>query len=150
MHWHFRFARFALGLLLIIWGAGEASAADLVLEISGLKNTSGYLRIALFDSEDGFLEEEAIAIGVRTKLSLVKGTDFTLTLHSVAPGQYAVSAYHDEDANGVRDTNFIGIPKEGYGFSGVAKGTMGRPSFGDAAFRVDSESVRVPIAITYR
>lgn len=150
MHSNLRFAHLAIGVLLIAGGASEAAAADLVVEVSGLKNTLGDLRIGLFDSEDGFLKEEAIAIGVRVKLSLLEGRDFTVTLHSIPPGQYAVSAYHDEDADGTRDTNFIGIPTEGYGFSNAASGGMGPPSFGTAAFRVGPEPVRVPIAIRYR
>jgi uncharacterized protein (DUF2141 family) len=150
MHSNLQFAQVAIAVLFVVWGGGEANAGDLVLEVSGLKQASGELRVGLFDSEDGFLEAESIAIGVRVKLSLVKGRDFAVTLHAVPPGKYAVSAYHDENGNGEQDTNLIGIPKEGYGFSNAAKGRMGPPSFCAAAFRVGSESVRVPIAITYR
>jgi uncharacterized protein (DUF2141 family) len=34
----------------------------------------------------------------------------------LAPGSYAVSVFHDANGNGKLDT-FVGIPKEGYGFS---------------------------------
>ena len=68
----------------------------------------------------------------------------------VAPGAYAVAAFHDADGDGALNQNFVGMPTEGYGFSNGAVGFMGPPSFADAAVIVDegeaAPSVSVPIA----
>ena len=38
--------------------------------------------------------------------------------------------------NSILDTNWMGIPKEPYGFSNDAMGTFGPPSFQQASFKV--------------
>ncbi len=51
-------------------------------------------------------------------------------------GRYAVAVFHDENGNGVLDTNFFGVPIEGYGFSRSAKGLFGPPDFEQAAVEI--------------
>jgi len=52
----------------------------------------------------------------------------------VAPGEYAVSVFHDENSNGKLDRNFMGMPKEGVGASDDAVGHFGPPKYDDARF----------------
>jgi uncharacterized protein (DUF2141 family) len=47
------------------------------------------------------------------------------------------------------DTNFIGMPEEGYGFSNNAKVFFGPPNFGAASFTIDTELKKISINITY-
>ena len=42
----------------------------------------------------------------------------------------------DANENEKLDTNFLGIPKEQFGFSNDAKGSFGPPSFESASFEV--------------
>jgi uncharacterized protein (DUF2141 family) len=56
------------------------------------------------------------------------------------PGLYAAVAYQDSNGNGKLDKNVFGIPKEPFGFSNGARGTMGPPSFAQAAVQIDSAS----------
>jgi uncharacterized protein (DUF2141 family) len=51
-----------------------------------------------------------------------------------------VASYHDENDNGKLDTNAFGLPTEGYGFSNDAQGTLGPPSYTQAAFDFDGKS----------
>jgi uncharacterized protein (DUF2141 family) len=53
---------------------------------------------------------------------------------NVRPGVYAISAFHDENRNKELDTNFLGIPTEGWCTSRNAKGFLGPPKFDDAKF----------------
>ena len=53
------------------------------------------------------------------------------------PGTYAVKLHIDENENGELDTNFLGIPKEQFGFSNNAK-ALGIPKFEAASFVVDT------------
>ena len=62
-------------------------------------------------------------------------------------GDYAVSALHDEDGDGVMDTGFLGIALEGYGFSQVKKVPLGRPPFEETAVHV--EASRRSSAVVY-
>ena len=42
---------------------------------------------------------------------------------------YGLVVLHDEHRNGKMDTNWLGTPREGYGFSNHATAAWGRPSF---------------------
>ena len=55
-------------------------------------------------------------------------------------GDYAVTAFLDENSNNKLDSNLFGIPTELYGFSRNARGLAGPPSFADAAFRVEGSA----------
>jgi uncharacterized protein (DUF2141 family) len=57
------------------------------------------------------------------------------------PGKYAFKYFHDENNNNKKmDTNVIGIPKEGYGFSNNAKGRFGPPDFKDTIFEIKNDT----------
>ena len=63
----------------------------------------------------------------------------------VAPGAYAVAAFHDGD--GKLTQNFLGMPAEGFGFSKGAVGFMGPPSFADAAVTVGEGNARLAVSV---
>jgi uncharacterized protein (DUF2141 family) len=47
------------------------------------------------------------------------------------------------------DTNWFGIPTEGYGFSNKAKAGLGPPSFSAASFRYDGQDMELTISLYY-
>ncbi len=51
-------------------------------------------------------------------------------------GEYAIAIFVDANGNGKMDKNFLGIPKEQYGFSNNVMGRMAAPSFEQAKFEV--------------
>lgn len=51
--------------------------------------------------------------------------------------------------NGKLDTNALGIPKEGYGFSNDAKKWLGTPSFSAASFVYGEQNVDLTISLNY-
>jgi uncharacterized protein (DUF2141 family) len=61
-----------------------------------------------------------------------RGGRATCTFPGLPAGTYAIGLLHDENDNGKMDTNFVGLPKEGYGASNDAKATFGPPKFKDA------------------
>lgn len=50
----------------------------------------------------------------------------------VPPGGYAVAVHHDANGNGRIDSNFLGIPREGYGVSNDIVPRFSAPRFRDA------------------
>ena len=66
----------------------------------------------------------------------------------VVPGTYAVSLFHDENANGRLDKT-MGIPSEGYGFSRDAAIRFGPPKFDAAKVTVAAADVILPIKVRY-
>jgi uncharacterized protein (DUF2141 family) len=47
----------------------------------------------------------------------------------IPAGTYTLVIVHDENMSSKLDTNWLGIPTEGYGFSNDAKVMLGPPSF---------------------
>jgi len=93
--------------------AGIAFAQNsLSLEIVGAKKQGGKLYVSLFNSEQSFKEREIY-------YSIVANTNKeTVILPLVLPqGEYLFSIYQDDNCNSKLDTNFLGIPKELFGFS---------------------------------
>ncbi len=126
-----------------------AAAADLEVRIEGLRSADGDVRVALHRQlEDGNFPADDGVVGAIMRPA-ASGT-VRVIFADVAPGAYAVAAFHDADGDGALNQNFLGMPAEGYGFSNGAVGFMGPPSFESAAVIVDEEeaapSVSVPIA----
>lgn len=67
----------------------------------------------------------------------------------IPPGTYALAVVHDENMNGKLDTNLLGIPKEGYGFSNDAKALLGAPTFSAASFPYDGQYLELTISLNY-
>lgn len=66
----------------------------------------------------------------------------------LSPGSYAISIVHDENANGRMDA-FLGIPREGFGFSGNAAPRLGPPSFREAPIELKSGPARHDVRMRY-
>ena len=126
------FAKYMI-LTVVAWLAMPALllAADLKVEIRSTSSKEGSVNIALFDASSQF---PAKPIAAR-KISAAE-RPLVAIFTNLKPGTYAISAFHDGNANGVLDKNLLGLPTEKYGFSRGARGMMGPPRFDDAAFAV--------------
>ncbi len=130
----------------VLFGSSCLLAGEIILTVVNVRNSDGYLLAALHDREATFPNEGDALMYAKVKAVAGK----TLLRFSVdAPGIYAVVLFHDENDNGVLDTNLIGIPVEGYGFTNNARGTFGPPDFQDAIVRVDGGVVTQSIVLTY-
>lgn len=58
----------------------------------------------------------------------------SIIFENLKPAKYAVHFIHDENSNDKFDTNWMGIPTEGYGFSNNAFGNFGPQSFDKLLF----------------
>ncbi len=79
--------------------------------------------------------------------ALAKASSTTVVVRDVPPGRYAVVAYHDKNANGKADTNFLGLPTEDVGFSRDALKGLTRPKFSDAAFDHGNDDQRITLKL---
>ena len=113
---------FAIFATLI--AATPARAGDLIVEIKGAASTRGSVLVALFATPAVFPDKPTTGVMVPAKAVPVLAI-----FRNLAPGVYAVSAFHDANGNGKLDKNLLGIPTEKYGFGHDAMGTMGPPTF---------------------
>ena len=139
----------ALLIVLAVWSgfapgvlAEDAETGDLEVSVSGLKNDKGVLVVALLSSEAMY---DSGAVVHRDESVPIRAGRARVTFEGLAYGDYAVKTFHDENANGKLDTNFVGFPKEGFGFSNNAMGRFGPPSFEQAKFSIGSAKLRIEI-----
>lgn len=124
----------------------SAFAADLTVNVQGVRSAEGTIRIALHDGDQGFPKERK-PIAVQAQNAVPGSLDFVFP--GLQPGNYAVTLYHDENGNEELDSNLFGVPTEGYGFSNDATGTMGPPSFAEAAIEIGSSDMTNATNIQY-
>ncbi len=115
-------------LLVFSMAGASAKAADLIVTVKDVRGSKGDVRIAVYDQGNYMHEgQTTLKQHVTAEAGQVK-----FVFHDLPPGTYAVSSFLDENGNGKLDRNFMGIPKEGYGFSNDARGTAGPPTFSQA------------------
>lgn len=126
-------AAFILGFAAAAAQAGAASAADLTLTFKGLEKQTGAILFVLVNSEAAYDDKAA---AVAQDMLAVSGGAVTTRLAGLAPGRYAIKAFHDLDGDGKMATNPFGMPTEPFAFSNNAEGMMGPPKWEAAAFEV--------------
>ena len=138
---------FTISLLLIANTslAASKSSGNLIINISGFPSSDGFAMVALNNSEESYKsgENEAMA---KTKIRVVD-QQVQVIFTNLPYGDYGVSLYHDENANGKMDKNAMGIPREAYGFSNNAKGFFGKPKYEDVMFQLNSAEMQITIKL---
>ena len=120
-------------LVLFCLSSSAFAQKNLEVTVKNIKETSGTIRVGLFNNEKDFLKK-----AIEGKVVKVTATEVTVVFNDLKPGDYAVSVIHDKNENGELDSNFMGIPNEPYGFSNNVMGSFGPPSFEKAKLATDS------------
>jgi uncharacterized protein (DUF2141 family) len=120
------------------------SMGDLQIVVVGFQSATGNVKIALSNSEANYASKSQAFRGVSANIENDKAT----TVFANLPyGEYAVRVYHDANGNDNLDTNFMGIPKEPYGFSNNVRGTFGPAKWEKAKFEFRSEHLTIEIRV---
>ena len=136
----------ALALAAAIVTAGPASAARLIVTIDGMHSAQGNVFVGLYATPSKFLNGNQCDAQYKVRAST---KPITVVFDNLPPGSYAVGAYHDENANDHLDTNFLGLPVEGYALSNGVRAVMSKPTFQQAAFTVGAQDKPVALHIRY-
>ena len=126
-----------LGLLLI--SNISFSQYNLKIFITGLKNSTGLVMLQLFDEHEKVIGEQKARIAENNCL---------FSFLNLQNGKYAIRYYHDENMNGKMETNLVGKPTEGYGFSNNVTGKFGPPPFEKWLFEI-KEDTKITLKPTY-
>jgi uncharacterized protein (DUF2141 family) len=138
---------FILPLLLIILTSYHPQDAGLKVTITNLRNNKGHVLISVFKNGVGYPDRPEKSFK-RVKLSINNKTivfDFT----GLPTGNYAIAILHDENDDMKLNTNILGIPKEGFGFSNNVIGVFGPPGYSKASFNYNA-NVAATITIKAR
>ena len=135
----------AAGLVLLL-AAAPAAAADLKVEVTGLRSDKGKVRVALFRTPEDFPKEEGL---FREAVVPAAVAVTALVLTDVPAGTYGLAAFHDENGDGKFDRGLLGIPREGYGFGNDAPVVFDAPPFEKAAVAVAEPESRTTLRMRY-
>jgi len=126
----------------------RALPGQVEVKVSGFRSGRGQVFVALWRSDKSFPGTPPKGTP-SASVKIVKGVA-TAGFRDVPPGVFAVSVFHDEDGDGELKTNFIGIPKEGIGFSRDARARFGPPGWDDAKLVLEPGEVeQVNITMLY-
>ncbi len=112
----FKFA-FIFGMSAFATGNDSHENSTVVVEAIKLKNQKGKIYVCLWKEKDnGFPKCDSKAKA--TAMKIVDATDAKTIFENITNGEYSISLFHDENSDGIVQTNFIGIPRSGVGVSG--------------------------------
>jgi uncharacterized protein (DUF2141 family) len=129
--------------------AQGSGVSKLTIRVADARNSRGQVAIALFAGADGFPGDKTKALHTLQVPIDPKTMSAEVSVRGLSFGSYAVAVFHDENGNGRLDKNMLGVPKEGYGFSNLAKRSMGPPKFADAEFALDQPEQTIEIKLAY-
>jgi uncharacterized protein (DUF2141 family) len=146
----------------------SAQAADIEIEVRGIKVRTGQVHAALFANADDFsldlvfrgmvTSEGKVSIGIFTKdnnlprapaefvSAPANARTIQLRMDNIPPGTYALALYQDVNDDGKLDTNLNGMPLEPWGMSNNPPRVRGRgPTWSEAQFVLPPEGTRLII-----
>ncbi len=92
----------------------------LTIEINDIRSSDGNILLQVFDEEQN---------SIKGIVESIENNKCTIVIENLKPGKYAFRYFHDENGNNEMETNWMGMPKEGFGLSNNAKGLFGPPKF---------------------
>lgn len=128
---------FLLLLALLGHGPTQPRAVRITVRLQSVRpEKGGLIRVSLHPEPGNGFPGPSLLENVDVRPS---GTESIVTFEAL-PGAYAVAVHHDANANGKMDTNFIGIPREGYGMSNDPRPRFRAPRFAEARVVVSRDT----------
>ena len=136
-------------ILALLFGApllaASVPAANLEIDVTGLRDTRGSIHACLTRSPAHFPNCKSDPAALT---QTVPATARTIMFRSVPPGRYALAIFHDANANRKLDT-FVGIPREGFGFSRNPIVRFGAPRFDKVSIQLGPGFARTSVRLQY-
>jgi len=77
----------------------------------------------------------------------ISGRAAMVTFDEVAPGTYAVTAFHDANDNRKVDKRWFGLPEEAWGVSNNVRPHVRAPRFDEATFELPGDGRKIEIHV---
>jgi len=130
-------------IVAMLPGAAPIGALDVSVE--KLRSAKGVLRVCLTFDPKNF---PACVDDARAITRTVPAGERSIRFEGLPYGGYAMAIIHDENDNAKLDT-FMGIPREGFGFSRNPAIGFGAPRFAAARFDIDEAEDSQRIKMRY-
>jgi uncharacterized protein (DUF2141 family) len=124
----------------------STSRGTLEIKFTEIRNSKGKIAIGINTLQDGWPRKPQIEFNWK-KENLVDGV-FTVKIPDLPFGIMAISALDDENSDLEMDM-FLGIPKEGFGFSMDPPFKLSAPKFEDCSFLLNQPYQQITIRFRY-
>ncbi len=139
---------FIMILLLMVCPVMNLNSQSVEILITGIRTNKGQILIGVFKDNESFQKEEAF-LNKRFAKTGISNKELRVQF-SLEPGTYGLSLLDDENSSGNMEYNFLGIPKEGFGFSDYYHTGLTRPKFDSFKFTMNKDETRkITIRIKY-
>jgi uncharacterized protein (DUF2141 family) len=124
-------------LAFLFFSSSSNAQNKIVVQVTNFESNKGVCIVCLYNNARAYSGK-----GEPLKCSTVDITNkvATASFESIAEGTYAISVIHDANNNKKFDTNFLGIPTEGYGASQNKLPFAAAPKFEENKFTVSSNT----------
>ena len=146
--------QFTLRSAFVLWIAiavlaplAHSQSCPVTLHVDGFRNHTGRLGVTVFRTTDGWPEDNEKAFFHDN--FPITGDQTTVNLNLPA-GRYAIAVLHDENSNHKLDRNFLGYPKEGFGFTNNPKVHLTAPSFDTTAVALSCPGTELTVHLIYK
>jgi uncharacterized protein (DUF2141 family) len=129
--------------------APPAQDCTLRIHVDGLRNSTGVVGTAIFTAASGWPEDMSKSFR-HGPTPIASGERQATAEWKLPSGTYGIVAIHDENKNHKLDRNFIGIPKEGFGFANNPHVGLSAPGFNQALVRVTCPVTETSIHLIYK
>jgi uncharacterized protein (DUF2141 family) len=135
----------SLGCISVV---NAQTATKLTVVVNGIRHQKGDICFRVYASEKGFPMSDTSE--VQSGCTKITGKSVTKHFYGLKPGKYAVAIVDDQNGNRKLETDFFGIPKEGFGISNNPKVSIqtGTPKFYKSSFTV-SRNTTINISVKY-
>lgn len=134
-----------IALLCPLLAAGGPLPATIEVDVAGLRDTRGMIQACMTQSRAHFPDCRNDPRAVRVS---VPAGSRSLRFTGVAPGRYAITLFHDRNANQKLD-KMMGVPREGFGFSRNPKIRFGAPRFDSVDIEIPNGFSRTSVRMLY-
>lgn len=131
----------------ILIGGSSKAQSTITININNVRNSNGVCCVLLFSNPSAFPGDARKAVASKV-VKAQKGLR-NIQFEKIPPGTYAVAVIHDENGDGKLNTNFFGIPKEGYGASNNNLPMTSAPKFSGSSFTVSGKDKTLDIGLKY-
>ena len=131
-------------------GANSPAGCTLRIHVDGLRNSIGVVGSIIFKSPDGWPEDKSKSFRHGPTPIAPGQRQAVVVWNDLPPGDYAVAVIHDENRNARLDRNFIGIPREGFGFANNPHVGLSAPPFQAAVIHVACPATDTAIHLQYK
>lgn len=123
--------------LFLVFVSATVFAQNVMITVTNLRSSNGQVSLGIYKDQATFDKETPYLFKGFPKAGQVTNGTMKFNL-SLPPGEYGITMLDDENNNSKMEYNWIGLPKEGFGFSNYYTGGFSKPKFTDFKIIVEA------------